>query len=58
MLAAIVILLLIFALVGVLGFVIKGLFWLFIAGLVLFVITLLSSIFGGGHRLGRRSKQS
>jgi hypothetical protein len=39
MLALIVILLIVWAVLAILGFVIKGLIWLAIAGLILFVIT-------------------
>ncbi len=41
MLAFIIILLVIWAVLAVLGFVIKGLFWLAIVGLILFVITII-----------------
>jgi hypothetical protein len=38
---------------GVVGFIVKGLFWLFIIACVLFVLTLVVGAFHGG-RSGRR----
>ena len=38
---------------GAIGFVVKGLFWLFVIACVLFAITLVVSAFHGGRR-GRR----
>jgi hypothetical protein len=54
MLALIIILLVIWAVLAVLGFAIKGLIWLAIAGLILFVITGLIGIIRRGLS-GRRS---
>lgn len=34
---------------GVIGFIVKGLFWLFVIACVLFVITLIVSAFHGGR---------
>lgn len=48
MLALVVILLVIWAVLAVLGFVIKGLLWLAIAGLILFVITALIGVIRRG----------
>ncbi|MEJ3405502.1 hypothetical protein WDJ51_12235 [Rathayibacter sp. YIM 133350] len=41
MIALVVVLLIVWAILAVLGFAIKGLFWLAIIGIVLFVITLI-----------------
>lgn len=54
MLALIIILLVIWAVLAILGFVIKGLIWLAIAGLILFVITALIGFIRRGLA-GRRS---
>ena len=53
MLAFIIILLVVWAVLAVLGFVIKGLFWLAIVGLILFVIT---GIVGWIRGMASRSK--
>jgi hypothetical protein len=51
MLALIIVLLVIWAVLAVLGFAIKGLIWLAIAGLILFVITgLIGFIRRGGRK--------
>lgn len=52
MIGLIVILLIVWLVLAVLGFVIKGLLWLAIAGIILFVITIL---FGYIRRGGRKS---
>lgn len=49
MIALLLFLLLAYVAIGIIGFVIHGLFWLFIIAVVLFVAT----IFLGGTRLGR-----
>lgn len=54
MLSLILVLIIIFIAAGIIGFVVKGLFWLFIIAAILFVVTLLASFFGAGHRRGRR----
>ena len=52
MLAFVVILLVIWAVLAILGFVIKGLLWLAIVGLVLFVITVIIGWIRGMARKG------
>lgn len=54
MLSLILILIIIFIAAGIIGFVVHGLFWLFVIALVLFIITVLASFFGAGHKRGRR----
>jgi membrane protein implicated in regulation of membrane protease activity len=51
MLALILFLILIYVAAGIVGFVIKGLLWLFVLACVLFAVTLVV----GGVRAGRRS---
>ncbi len=53
MLAFILLLVLVWVVLGLIGFVVKGLFWLFLVACVLFVITL---IFGASR--GRRTSRS
>ena len=50
MIALILILLLIWVALGVIGFVVKGLVWLAIIGIVLFVITAIVGFFRGRSR--------
>jgi hypothetical protein len=50
MLALIVILLVIWAVLAILGFVIKGIIWLAILGIVLFVITAIVGLIRRGGR--------
>ncbi len=38
---------------GIIGFVVTGLFYLFIIGVILFIITILASLFGVGNRRRR-----
>jgi hypothetical protein len=51
MLTVIVILLVVWAILAVVGFAIKGLFWLFVIGLILFLGTI---VFGFVRRSARR----
>jgi membrane protein implicated in regulation of membrane protease activity len=51
MLALILFLILLYVAAGIVGFVIKGLLWLFVVACVLFAVTLVV----GGVRAGRRS---
>ncbi len=51
MLAFLLILIIAWIVLGLVGFVVHGLFWLFIIACVLFLLT----IFGGAFRHGRRS---
>ncbi|WP_042447028.1 hypothetical protein [Streptacidiphilus jiangxiensis] len=58
MLAFLVILVLIAIVFGVLGAIIKGLFWLLIIGCVVFVVAVLVGIFRFGKRFGHRAGTS
>lgn len=49
MIAVLLALIIVFIIAGIVGFVVHGLFWLFIVAAVLFVVTLV----GGGARAGR-----
>jgi hypothetical protein len=51
MLAFLLILIIAWIVVGIIGFVVHGLFWLFVIACVLFVLT----IIGGVYRRGRHS---
>lgn len=54
MLALVLFLILVYVVLGIVGFVVKGLFWLFVVAAVLFVVTLIASGFRGGFRGGKR----
>lgn len=54
MLALILLIILICVALGIIGFVVKGLFYLFVIGIILFIITILSSFFRAGSRRGRK----
>ncbi|MFL6136454.1 MAG: hypothetical protein ACJ74O_01460 [Frankiaceae bacterium] len=56
MLRFFVIVVLLWILLGIIGFVVHGLFWLFIIACVLFVLTLLVSAFRGGRRGRMRAR--
>jgi hypothetical protein len=58
MLSFILILIIIFIVAGIIGFVVKGLFWLFVIAAILFAITILAGIFGAGRRSGRRRSEN
>ncbi len=51
MLALFLLLILLWVIAGLIGFVVHGLFWLFVIACILFVATLI----GGGFRHGRTS---
>jgi hypothetical protein len=51
MLAAVLALIIVWIVLGIIGFVVHGLFWLFLIACLLFVVTVL----GGAFRRGRRS---
>jgi hypothetical protein len=53
-LALLLFLVLVWVVLGVVGFVVKGLFWLFVIACVLFVITILGDVFRRGRRGARR----
>jgi len=50
MLALILFLILVWVALGIIGFVVKGLFVLFVIACILFAITVLASLFRGGRR--------
>jgi hypothetical protein len=56
MLALILFLVLVYVALGIIGFVVKGLFWLFIVAGVLFLITLFIGGVVGGRRSARRTR--
>jgi hypothetical protein len=47
-------LILVWVVLGIIGFVVKGLFWLFVIACVLFAITVLGDVFRRGRAGGRR----
>ncbi len=56
MLALLLFLILVWVVAGIIGFVVHGLFWLFILACVLLVLTLVAGGFGRG-RLSRRGSR-
>jgi hypothetical protein len=54
MLALLLFLILAWVVLGIIGFVVHGLFWLFVVACVLFLLTLVGGGFGRGRRSGRR----
>lgn len=54
MLALLLFLILVWVVVGAVGLVVKGLFWLFVIACILFVITILGDVFRRGRRGARR----
>lgn len=54
MLALLLFLILVYVVLGIVGFVVHGLFWLFILACVLFAVTLVLGGFRGGRRSQRR----
>jgi hypothetical protein len=56
MLALILFLILVYVAAGIIGFVVKGLFWLFVVAGVLFLITLVIGGVIGGRRSARRAR--
>lgn len=53
MIALILVLVLVWVVLGIVGFVVKGLFWLFVIACVLFLFTLVGSGFARGRRGSR-----
>jgi hypothetical protein len=49
-------LILVWVVLGIIGFVVHGLFWLFVVACVLFVLTLVGGGFGRGRLGGRRAR--
>ena len=56
MIAFLLILIIVWIIVGVIGFIVHGLFWLFVLACVLFLVTLLGGAFGRGRRLTSRTR--
>lgn len=56
MLALLLFLILLWIVAGIIGFVVHGLFWLFIVACALFVLTLLGAAFTRGRRATGRSR--
>ena len=56
MLAFLLFLVLVWVVLGIIGFVVKGLFWLFVIACVLFVITILGDVFRRGRVGARRAR--
>lgn len=56
MVAFLLFLLLVWVVVGIIGFVVHGLFWLFIIACVLFVFTVVGGAFGRGRLGARRAR--
>lgn len=56
MLALILALIIVWIVLGIIGFAVHGLFWLFLIACVLVVITLLGAAFGRGRRSARRGR--
>lgn len=50
MLALLLALVIVWIVLGIIGFVVHGLFWLFVVACVLLVATALSGVFGRGRR--------
>jgi hypothetical protein len=55
-LALLLALVIVWIVLGIIGFVVHGLFWLFVIALVLFVATVLGGVFGRGRRSARRNR--
>lgn len=54
MLTLLLLLVLIWVALGIVGFVVHGLFWLFVIACVLFVLTVLGDVFRRGRTSSRR----
>jgi len=54
MLSLLLFLVLIWVVLGIIGFVVHGLFWLFLIACVLFVLTVIGDVFRRGRTSGRR----
>lgn len=54
MLAVVLFLILAYVALGIIGFVVKGLLWLFVIALILFLVTLVGSIYRAGRVRSRR----
>ena len=56
MLAFLLALVIVWIVLGLIGFVVHGLFWLFLIACVLFVVTVLGGVFGRGRRSAGRGR--
>lgn len=56
MLAVLLALVIVWIVLGIIGFVAHGLFWLFVIACVLFVATVLGGVFGRGRRSAGRGR--
>ncbi|MGF7238244.1 MAG: hypothetical protein ACQSGP_25265 [Frankia sp.] len=54
MLAVVLIFILVYVVLGIIGFVVDGLLWLFVIALILFLATVAGSIYRAGRVRGRR----
>ena len=54
--AFLLILIIVWIIVGVIGFIVHGLLWLFVLACVLFLVTLLGGAFGRGRRSTSRTR--
>jgi hypothetical protein len=55
-LAVLLALVIVWIVLGIIGFVVHGLFWLFVIACVLFVVTVLGGVFRRGRRSVGRSR--
>jgi len=56
MLALLLALVIVWIVFGIIGFMVHGLFWLFVIACLLFVVTVLAGAFGRGRRSAGRSR--
>ena len=56
MLAFLLILIIVWIVAGIIGFVVHGLFWLFVIACVLFLLTIVGGVYGRGRRSATRSR--
>lgn len=56
MLAVVLALIIVWIVLGIIGFVVHGLFWLFLIACLLFVVTVLAAAFLRGRRSAGRSR--
>jgi uncharacterized membrane protein len=56
MIAVVLALVIVWIVLGIIGFVVHGLFWLFVVACLLFVVTVLASAFRRGRRSAAQSR--
>ena len=56
MLSWLLFLILVWVVLGIIGFIIHGLFWLFLIACLLVILTLVGSAFGRGRQGGKRTR--